>query len=1006
MCNAEFYYIILNMRIFNFFNRICAYFKIRYFKNTQKYLLSMMSVFCHIDYPRRYIIIKNKLNNLTNDKELINNTEMLDKLLLEHNSDIDEIIKGFDYNIENNSIRYICDNFDAYDLEKIEGINKITFELNRYKVPASFEKKDKYFLYSLELGKLIDNYQKVKSQHDLINEVSNLINNLPEKYIDAREGKKIFDLLNSKISQINKFGDYYYKTPIVKDNIIEIHNQNFIMNHINDAIFDNINGKSLDYEQRRAVLCDSISNLTIAGAGAGKTLTICGKVKWLIEKCGINPEDILLLSYSKASADDLEKKVSQIIPNLTVKTFHALGLNILSDSKGVKLTVEDQFKSYIKKYFDSVIVNDLQMAQVLFEFLTLYLYTNTIDDKVYEDEGAKFEDLKNLNYKTLKDRLASLSDEQSFETIQKEHVKSYQELVIANWLYINGINYQYEKAYEIDTSTIDKRQYTPDFYLPDYKIYIEHYGIDEFGHASQYSEAEQKKYLDGMVWKRNIHKEYNTNCIETYSYNFTQGNIFDILKTKLEANGVKFKYLSSREIYDSINTIFVGQDFNSLMNLIITFISLYKAQYSDESYFDSLYNFPFNSEYEKLRARQFLKICKSIYLFYTNEVKAQGKIDFDDMILKSIKQLDKLDGYKYKYIIVDEFQDISQSRKRFLLKLIKHGQSKLFAVGDDWQAIYRFAGCDIDIFLKFSDIFEDTKTNYITTTHRNSAQLQGIIEPFITANPEQYKKHIQSNIYQNNPVRIIFHKNNRKQAFLKALDNISKQNNNAKVLVLGRNRHDIDCIIGQDIEMINYDEIISNKYKDMTITYKTVHQSKGLESDYVILISGEDAKNGFPNKMEDDQLLEMVLGHKSEFLYGEERRLFYVAITRTRSIVYILSDKNNISEFVSEIQLRSDIENPELLNEDSATEKFLCPWCKSGKLILRDSAFDKTKFYGCSNYPYCNYSINDLKAVKTNNRCPICNDFLVIRNGVNGKFIGCHNYPRCTHTRQLKDSIY
>ena len=173
-------------------------------------------------------------------------------------------------------------------------------------------------------------------------------------------------------------------------------------------------------------------------------------------------------------------------------------------------------------------------------------------------------------------------------------------------------------------------------------------------------------------------------------------------------------------------------------------------------------------------------------------LREADKIDFDDMILQSVDLLDSTPNFKYKYIIVDEFQDISQSRTKFLQKLIEHGNAKLFAVCDDWQAIYRFAGCDINVFLEFEKIFTGAKLNYITSTHRNSAELQQIVEPFITANPSQYKKNIKSSKHQEKPVRIIYHKGNKAMALSKALEDISKINSTAKVLVLGRNDIDME----------------------------------------------------------------------------------------------------------------------------------------------------------------------------------------------------------------------
>ena len=628
------------------------------------------------------------------------------------------------------------------------------------------------------------------------------------------------------------------------------------------------------------------------------------------------------------------------------------------------------------------------------------MYSDT-DSKHYENEGKKYENLKTSDYCTLKDRLKSLSEDLSnLETIQKEYVKSYEELVIANYLYVNGIAYEYERAYKIDTATPDKRQYTPDFYLPKYDIYLEHYGINIDGKAPQYSRENERNYLNAIEWKRKLHAQNQTICIETYSYEFQNGKIFNNLKNRLLKHGVKFKPLTTNEIINALHSIYAGQEFNSLFNLIVTFINLYKAQYFNEKGFDVLKSYKFTSSYESQRANVFLDICKKIYQYYIKMIRANHKIDFDDMILQSIDAIDKTDKYRYKYVIVDEFQDISQSRTAFLKAIIKHGASKLFAVGDDWQAIYRFAGCDINVFLHFKKYFQDAKLNYITSTHRNSAELQAVVEPFIMANPEQYVKHIRSTKHEKNPVRIIYHDNNRVNAFLKALKNIDQINSSANVLVLGRNRRDIDCMLSREIQLDKQGNLICKQFSQLKLLYKTVHQSKGLESDYVILISAENAKNGFPNKMEDDPLLEMLLENKSSFEFAEERRLFYVALTRTRSIIFILCNKQKPSIFIKEIEERAKIENPELLKNK---EEYSCPRCKSGKLLLHVGK-GKSRFYSCSNYPYCQYKIYDINAVLKNNRCPDCGDFLVVRNGRYGKFIGCHNYPYCKYTRELKNN--
>ena len=821
------------------------------------------------------------------EKLVISFDEIIKKVKL-HNKKVNLLQNHFDNIVQEHPIKKILAHIDEYSFEQLYSFNRTAVEVGQYTIPNTLAQRQSYLSYMRDIGEFINDYPNIVKQCSLIHDFDAITFTFGDVYIDGKTAEAALAPARDLLAKIKEFGSKYYTIPHLDEKIIDRHNEQYIQNHLNDKIFDDVNGKCLDKEQRRAILCESKSNLTIAGAGAGKTLTICGKVKWLLETKRAQEDEILLLSYSRASANDLQAKVESICPGLKVKTFHSFGLEILNHANEKKRTVEDQFQVYIKKFFDKELERDPKLANSIFRFFAFYLHMDT-DGKRYATEGEKYEDLKTADYRTLKERLRSLSNDiQKLETLQREYVKSYEELIIANYLYVNGIDYEYERPYEIDTSTPDKRQYTPDFYLPEYHIYLEHYGIDENGKTPQYSEEEGQKYLESISWKRETHAQYQTTCIETYSYEFKNGNIFDSLKQRLSECGVQFRPLSQTEIVNALHSIYLGQEFSSVLNLITTFINLYKAKYPDAQGFEQLKAYRFPSMYDGERAKAFLDICKEIYEYYVRTLRGENKIDFDDMILQSTREIEKLDEYRYKYIIVDEFQDISQSRTKLLQAIIQHGDSKLFAVGDDWQAIYRFAGCDINVFLNFGQYFEDPKLNYITSTHRNSIELQAIVEPFITANPEQYVKHIQSVKHEKNPIRIIYHNSDRLHAFIKALQSIAKVDPSATILVLGRNRRDIDDIISPGIKLDRQGNLRCDRFPHMEMIYKTVHQSKGLESDFVILISGENAKNGFPNKMEDDRLLDMVLGSKSSFEYAEERRLFYVALTRTRSVVYIL----------------------------------------------------------------------------------------------------------------------
>lgn len=918
----------------------------------------------------------------------------------EHNIKVKRINDGMiGFNYES-----IINDPNSFDYSEINKYKKIVDLIGDFTNISS-----KYSTFVLNVNTVSTYYEvitqeyKLKSEYDMLNNVS-LING----YIDAKTAEPLFNRKNEIKKIFDTHTEKFYELPSIDELSINIkhHNEGFIANNINNVLFDSVNGRSLDREQRESVLTDEMSTLVVAGAGSGKTLTICGKVEYLLKEKYVNPEDILLLSYSKKSADDLSKKISKIDPRLTVGTFHKIGLDVLKETENTTFMVEDQYKAIIENYFRVEMKNRPHMLQTIFTYYGLYVSSDK-HDKKYKNDGEKYEDLKKQDLSTLKSQLINLTnDKTKRETLKKERVKSFEEMAIANWYFINGINYVYESPYIVDVSTTDKRQYMPDFYLPDYKIYHEHYGINKEGKAEQYDGPEAQAYVSNISWKRCLHQQYQTTCLETYSYEFSEGNIFSKLEQQLKDMGVVFNPLSDEEIRNALDSIYEGQSFKSFINLIRTFLSLYKAKYRDVSGFNELMNYRFNNKYEQQRAELFLSIIKDIYLYYMDYLQEEGKIDFDDMIMKSTIELDNTSKFKYKYIIVDEFQDISLSRMQFLKKLIYHGDSKLFCVGDDWQAIYRFSGCDLDIFLKFAEYFGVSEIKKITTTHRNSQELQDIAGPFIKANPEQFNKSINSAKHLEHPVRLMYYSENKYYAVLDVLKEISTMNANANVLLLGRNNKDIESILLDNRIYIDFNvskkeskTIIKVKdFLSMNIYYSTVHGSKGLEEDYVIIINADDSRLGFPNKVEDDELLDMVLSSKSNYEYAEERRLWYVALTRTRTYTYIITNVDNPSIFVEEIKEHCLIMNPNTIR--SKQNEILCPRCKSGRLVLRNNESNGNQFYGCSNYPYCDYTIEDFRAVKRNIRCRSCGDFMIYRTGQWGAFYGCHNYPRCTHTEE------
>ena len=922
----------------------------------------------------------------------------------EHNREVDRIfceIEKFDYQ------QYIQDPIsnNKYTLLRFQNLAN---EVSEY-----WHLSDTAQTFLTQYRELEGNFDALVIQYKLKHELAALMDEITgtdvSVFLDSDSSnvilRKVAELRDSRESGAKTF----YRLPTVEtfQKAIDEHNERYTENAMRSPLFDDVNGESLSEEQRRAAVCEDKTNLVVAAAGSGKTLAVCGRIKYLLEMRHVKPSDILVLSYSKDTVKDLQDKISILSPDVTVKTFHALGFSILNDPREAddKYSVHAQFDAAIEKYFSTELEKDDESFTEVVKYFAFFSSSLENEEKRFQEIGDLYaafkENKQQKKYRTIKDALASISGtRRKIKTIEGEYVKSYEELVIANFLYLNGVNYEYEKPYKHATKTATRKQYTPDFYLPDYDIYWEHYGFSKDGRVPQFEDKAAQEYIQGYRWKQQLHQQYQTRCLETYSWQFSEGVIFKQINEMLDRYGIKRNPRSPRELHAKLETIIDGNHLKHFKNLVSTFLKLYKAKYRDESMFDEFQSHSFSNDYEQRRARIFLSICKKIFIYYRNQLSysteenPQGHpmIDFDDMILKSSEELTPSNPkFKYKYIIVDEFQDISFSRMNFLQALIAHGGAKLFAVGDDWQSIYRFSGSDIDIFVNFQKYFGEGTINKLTQTYRNSNELLEIASTFIMANDRQIKKNVHSDKSCNLPVQVRYYTSDETKAteLEWVLERIHSQKEDATVFLLGRNNYDVDKVLTHRCKWLDKKEqtIVCENLETLKISFKTAHGSKGLQADYVIIINAENARTGFPNKMEDDKLLELVLANADAFPHAEERRLFYVALTRTKNICYILANRNRPSIFLSEILGKCIITNPP---ED--LPKRLCPSCKSGVLQLRSTG--KTPRYSCSNYPWCDYVNFRPEDVERGLQCPHCGDYLTEIPKYD--FYGCPNFRKKT----------
>ena len=372
--------------------------------------------------------------------------------------------------------------------------------------------------------------------------------------------------------------------------------------------------------------------------------------------------------------------------------------------------------------------------------------------------------------------------------------------------------------------------------------------------------------------------------------------INEYLKYLIDSNNKKIilKYLKIK--YNKYNYIkkYNSLNLDHLKKLIHRFITLFKSNdYDDKNFID------FINKEKNIKNKYFLALIFYIYKLYQLELVSKKEIDFNDMISIATKKVKESGFYKdLKYIFIDEFQDTSNVRFNLIKEILNKTKASLFAVGDDFQSIYRFTGCDLDLFLNFKNLFVNSKVITLNKTYRNSIELINISSDFILKNKNQIKKSIESDKSIKKPIIIIKYKNITK-SFIKVINKIYNETNDP-ILVLSRNNFDIS-MLNKKLFYLEKDTLIYKNNPNIKMKYLTIHKAKGLEEENVIILNFKNSLLGFPNKISDNNILKYVTCKSDNFPFSEERRLLYVALTRTKNKVYLMCPKRNESIFIKEL---------------------------------------------------------------------------------------------------------
>ena len=699
---------------------------------------------------------------------------------------------------------------------------------------------------------------------------------------------------------------------------------------------DTIEKSPLTEEQARAVICFDNRVQVLAAAGSGKTSVMVARAAYAVDRGFVTADRILMLAFNKAAAAELQDRVSGRFAEakidatgLRASTFHSFGLEVIGAATGEK----PRLASWVEQAQDAqavmAIIDDLRDRSMTFRYrwdLYRLLFANAPTD-LDQDEPDGWD---------------KESSETGYRTFAGEVVKSHGERLIANFLYLNGVDYVYERPYEIDVADATHSQYRPDFYYPAIDVWHEHWGIDQDGNPP----AEFEGYAETMTWKRELHATHDTTLVESTWAEVMFGTGLDDLRAELTELGLTFDWNPDRPIDDAWSKPMKHED---LARLVRTFMTHVKSN----SWTASDLEGRLGGELKHLdgfRTSLFLDVYWPIHAEWERRLADDRSVDFEDMLVRAADHLDAGNvDVPYDLIMVDEFQDASQARARLVRGLVQRPGRFLLTVGDDWQSVNRFAGADLSVMTGFESWFGRGQQLSLTTTFRCPQIICDVAREFVSKNPGQFDKPMRSAHVDAGPPVTVIRAGDHAKAVATYLQDLATSIEKRRVAPGPDGTVSVD-VLGR--YRFHRDVLPSKIPSNLNVTFRTVHGSKGLEADYILIVGMDTGAYGFPSAIADDPVLGLAMPGAESFTHAEERRLLYVALTRARRGVTLIGTPDRLSPFVIELLADRRV-------EDGAADVApveICPTCKRGTLVRRKSKYGT--FLGCSAFPACKHTRN------------------------------------------------
>ncbi len=712
----------------------------------------------------------------------------------------------------------------------------------------------------------------------------------------------------------------------------------------NREFFDRIEKSPLTDEQAKAVVCFDNRVQVVAAAGSGKTSVMVARSAYAIHRQFTAPERILLLAFNKDAADELETRIEQRLANagiestgLRASTFHAFGLDVIAKATNAKPKVAP--------WVDNG--GDIDHLEGI------------VDDLRDRSEGFRMRwDLYRLLFAGVPENLAEATADSydratattGFATLKGDIVKSAGERIIADWLFLNCVNYQYERPFTQSTATATHSQYHPDFYYPDVDTWHEHWALGRDGKPP----AAFVGYGAGIDWKRELHSDCGTDLIETTWAGVMYGDDLSKLKRELTSRGITLDWNPDRPTKTTV------VEHQALVKLMRAFLTHIKSNALDRSSVKQRLETS-HRRYLGFRTKLFLELFWPIHDEWNRQLRDGNYVDFEDMLGIAAEHIEAGNYISpFELVMVDELQDASPARARLVNALLQQPDRYLLAVGDDWQSINRFAGADLSVMTDFHDIFGPGPTLQLTTTFRSPQTICDVTSAFISKNSRQLRKQVESSQTDpGEPVTVVV-ANDVRSALTSCLGRLSEQVAAGNVEPTGGDKVTVDVLVRYNFDRALRPETLP---ANLVVTFRTAHKSKGLEADYVIVPRVSAGRYGFPSEIVDDPVLDVAMSEPDAYSHAEERRLFYVALTRARRHVTVITERGKESAFVTELLS----ERPGLVEHVGDEGEEICPvvvcdGCHQGTMVQRTGKHGP--LFGCSRFPKCANTTQTLPAAE------------------------------------------